>query len=148
MGEKSSHICSLCTGKTYLKCCRFWQTVSRTFLNGKKSPRRAARATVTLEGAATSKIHESPAWKPQQENKNQAGEGRTSERAIGLLTDVLGSTTEWQCLVHAEGKASRGEHKQEGRPSWAHWPLPACPLTSYFSQRKPEEHQKGEPVSW
>ena len=103
---------------------------------------------MTLEGAATSRSTSHLHGNCSKRTKNQAGEGWVSKHAIGLFMDTFSVPRKWQCLIHVEGRLRVGSTSRRGRQSWAHWPLPACPLTSYFSQRKPEEHQKGEPVSW
>lgn len=77
--------------------------------------------------------------------QKQAGEGRTSEHAIGLLTDTFLVPRKWQCLVHAEGFAWGAQAGGDAHPG--HTDL--CLLASHklLLPRKPEEHQKGEPVS-
>ena len=102
--------------KTYLKSCIFLADSCVHFLNGKKSPRRAW-ATVTLEGAATSRSTSHLHGNCSRRTKNQAGEGWISKHAVGSLCGHTLGSVEVEMPSSCRGKASCGEHKQEGTPN-------------------------------
>lgn len=134
MRKKLSPIFLTMYEKTYLKCCQFCHTLyCLCFVNGKKNPRRVW-ATVTLEGAETSRSRSYLHGDCSDRTKPGWWRLNLVKYAIGPPNGQILASSRWQFQIHAKGTPCVKGTSKKGRPSWAQRPLPAFPLTRHIFQ--------------